>query len=193
MNRTAFSIQWLLTTREGVKSLLVYGSYVFTILAGLVAVWAFVFPNSFGEALGKLTAMNEQLVESSKEIESNTAGSKREVSEDPIIQLTNRGYRLDTDEFRRALRVADLESIRLFCQTGAYGVAGGHRLFYRIPYESKKSPYSSSALEALAKCDKRYLEAPCKGVPGSSMDFLWKDAFVSACGNAAFERLSEQE
>ena len=76
---------------KGVKRTLVYGSYVFTIVAGIAAILAFFYPNTVGNALQSLLESNDEIAETSREIADNTAGTKREISDDPVIHLANRG------------------------------------------------------------------------------------------------------
>lgn len=178
---------------KAVKRTLVYGSYVFTIVAGLVAVWALFFPNTVGNALQLLLESNEEIAEKSREIADNTAGAKREVSDDPVIQLSNRGYRLGRDEFIRALEIGDITSIQLFCDTGTTLIRSPD-FFYDLKGfgGADISPYPTASLKALSVCAAVDLRALCRGNSNRRMEKLWASDFLEVCGRSALRRLESE-
>lgn len=177
---------------KGVKRTLVYGSYVFTIVAGLVAVWAFFFPNTVGNALQSLLESNEEIAETSREIADNTAGAKREVSDDPVIQLSNRGYSLSRDEFIRALEISDTTSIQLFCDTGTTLIRSPQFFYAAWDGDADISPYPETSIKALSNCRALDLKSICRGDTKRPIEKLREYDFLVVCGRSALRRLEAE-
>lgn len=95
------------------KDLLTYGAAFVTIVGFLFSILA---PDRARVMFDALFDIGQSLSENTSDIVENTAGAKREVSVDPIIQLSNRGYNFSVSKFVEALINHDVLSVSLFCE-----------------------------------------------------------------------------
>lgn len=182
-----------------VAKFLTYGSAFVSILGFIMA---FVYPDKFGDIVGALKQSGEKVTEAVEEasedlqvaIEAATdaaSGAKREVSNDPIKELVNRGYTYDQTGFMRALTSGDTVSLDLFCgSSGARFVSTGSMFF--VPDQNTRRQITKEAWELYLQCSVVDFDEMCA-------DSIYNNAFVcrtnfdeasfiSVCGKA---RLSE--
>jgi hypothetical protein len=177
---------------KAVKRTLVYGSYVFTIVAGLVAVWALFFPNTIGEALLTLSESSEEISVSNRVIADNTAGAKREVSDDPIIQISNRGYEFNKSDFARSITNHDLKTVNLFCDAAPKNWVSDEYFPFGVDW-------SDDILKVIRRCDAINRSEMCSlGATDARYSMVSragksKNRFVKFCGKSAATEIDDAE
>lgn len=175
---------------KGVKRTLVYGSYVFTIVAGIAAIVAFFYPNTVGNALQAFIESNEEIAETSREIADNTADAKREVSNDPVIQLSNRGYQFNFSDFARSIQNHDLTTVQLYCSSAPPNWVSDKYFPFGVNW-------SNDMLGLLSRCPAIDRDTMCEIDPSRarfrmvSRDGEDKDRFIKFCGRGTERRINQ--
>lgn len=139
--------------------LIIYGSAFVTILGFFLA---FVFPNKFGNLVDVIRGSGAQITEAVEDaseeitdaIGSTTeaaSGAKREISDDPIKELVNRGYDFDHYGFMRAIGTGDRTSVDLFCNSGGGRFVETHSGLF-VPTQKTRMSIQEDVWESYLEC-----------------------------------------
>ncbi|MFK8035629.1 MAG: hypothetical protein AB8B94_15940 [Hyphomicrobiales bacterium] len=181
-------------------SLLTYGAAFCGILA---FVFAFIYPDRFGDAVAAIRGSSDQITESVEEagdkisgavksLEDVTDEGKKETSGDPVKELVNRGYTLDNQSFWRAVKSGDRKAVSLFCSSGGSRFANLSRNYFAT-FSDYRRDVPDDIWSAVIACPILSIDRACSTRPYNhptafEKRFDWV-GYKQVCGSNASKQL----
>ncbi len=114
---------------------------VATVGAFAVAIYAFFQPGTvtnyfekFDDRTASIDESVDRIADTTSELVEVTRALPDAVSSDPVKELVNRGYALDTSAFKRAIQAEDAISVGLFCNAAKDNWWGHGNILFDLTY-----------------------------------------------------------